>query len=449
MNESLLKERLNKIQNLERVETKTFEYAKNWLLNSQPIERFQINPFTLVTSDYSLNSILPIFLHGVIKEIFTLNWQMHCPHCNMVTDSFHSLRETKSLSHCKMCEKDYQPDFKDRVEITFSLNKDIENLELPPFCTPPPSLFPLIEFVLPKGSSLENTIDLPEGEYRYFCPITLSKGILYVKGDSSEVQEIEVNQLEAEFDKKEIHIHAGKVHFVAKNPTAPIAGLFLHKNILMDEIPLSSLKPRLNGIMLQHFPLFSKLFGSEVFTGRERLLISSITLLFTDITASTKMYETLGDIKAYNIVRDHFDILLEEIQNHEGIIVKTIGDAVMASFPKNSNAINAIFSATNRMKEYNLAKEIPEKVFLKIGVHRGSAILVNLNDRLDYFGSTVNKAARIQSISKTEQISISEEVFSDKEVRSILKANGIDRVSKSLHNLKGIEGKHSIYQFKI
>jgi class 3 adenylate cyclase len=449
MNESLLKEKINKIQYLEKVETKTFTYILNWLLNSEPIERFQINPYNLITVDHSLNLILPIFLHGVIKEAFTLNWQMHCPHCNMVTDSFHSLRETKSLSNCKMCEKDYTPDFKDRVEVTFSLTKDIEDLELPAFCTPPPSLFPLIEFVLPKGSSSENTLELPEGEYRYFCPITLSKGILYVNGNSSDTQEIEVNQLEGEFDKKEIHIQSGKVHFVAKNPTAPIAGLFLHKNVLNDEIPISSLKPRLNGLTLQHFPLFSKLFGAEVLSGRERLLISSVTLLFTDITASTKMYETLGDIKAYNIVRDHFDILLNEIQSKNGIIVKTIGDAVMASFPKNSNAFESIFSASKKMKEYNLAKEIPEKVFLKIGVHRGSAILVNLNDRLDYFGSTVNKAARIQSISKTEQISISEEVFLDKEVQSILKANGINRVSKSSHNFKGLEGMYSIYQFKL
>ncbi len=118
----------------------------------------------------------------------------------------------------------------------------------------------------------------------------------------------------------------------------------------------------------------------------------------------------------------------------------------MASFQKNVNSFDAIFSAMKRMKEYNLIKDISESVFLKIGIHIGAAILVNLNDRLDYFGSTVNKAARIQSISKSEQISFSEEVFSDKEVRSILRANGINRVSKSSRNLKGIEGKYSIYQ---
>ena len=118
----------------------------------------------------------------------------------------------------------------------------------------------------------------------------------------------------------------------------------------------------------------------------------------------------------------------------------------MASFQKNVNAFDAIFTAMKQMKEYNLNKDISESVFLKVGIHKGAAILVNLNDRLDYFGSTVNKAARIQAISKSEQISFSEEVFSDKEVRSILRANGITQVSKSTHNLKGIEGKYSIYQ---
>lgn len=447
MNIVLLKERLVKIKNKESVSLEALEYVENWIINSEPIERFQINVYTVVNDNYSLNSILPIFLHGVIEEAFTLNWQMHCPHCNMVTDSFHTLREAKSISNCKMCEKEYSPDFKDRVEVTFSLNKDIEDLNLPPFCTPPPSLNPLVEFVLPKGNSMESTIELEKGEYRYFCPITLAKGILFIDGEkSNDLQEIEISQLEVDYDKKEIHLQPGKIHIVGKNIGAPIAGLFLHKNILMDEIPIAMIKPRLNGITLQHFPLFSKLFGTEVLSGRERLVISSVTVLFTDITASTKMYETLGDVKAYNIVRDHFEILLSEIQNSQGIIVKTIGDAVMASFQKNLDSLEAIFSSMKRMKEYNRDKDISEAVFLKIGIHRGPAILVNLNDRLDYFGSTINKAARIQSISKSEQISFSEEVFSDKEVRSILKANGIHRVSKSLHNLKGIEGKHSIYQ---
>jgi adenylate cyclase len=450
MNEVLLKERLVKIRDKESVSLHALDYVEEWILKSQPIERFQINPYSLVNAHYSLNSILPIFLYGISLEAFTLNWQVHCPHCNMVTDSFHSLREAKSISSCKMCEIDYTPDFKDRVEVTFSLAQDIEDLELPPFCTPPPSLHPLLEFELPKGNSMESTIELEEGEYRYFCPITLSKGILFVESTkASNMQEIEINQLEKEFDKKEIRIQSGPVHIIGRNLEAPIAGLFLHKNKLLEEIPIALMKPRLSGITLQHFPLFSKLFGGEVLSGRERLVISSVTLLFTDITASTRMYETLGDLRAYNIVRDHFEILLSEIQNKEGIIVKTIGDAVMASFQKNVNSFEAIFSGMRRMKEYNLNKDISEKVFLKIGVHRGPAILVNLNERLDYFGSIVNKAARIQSISKSEQISFSEEVFSDKEVRSLLLKNGFKRVTKSSHSLKGIEGKQSIYQINI
>lgn len=450
MNEVLLKERLVKIRDKESVSLQALDYVEEWILKSQPIERFQINPYSLVNEHYSLNSILPIFLYGISLEAFTLNWQMHCPHCNMVTDSFHSLREAKSISSCKMCEKDYTPDFKDRVEVTFSLTKDIEDLDLPPFCAPPPSLNPLLEFALPKGNSMESTIELEAGEYRYFCPITLAKGILYVENTkASKMQEIEITQLEKDYDKKEIRIQSGPVHIIGRNIGAPIAGLFLHKNKLLEEIPIALMKPRLSGITLQHFPLFSKLFGAEVLSGRERLVISSVTLLFTDITASTRMYETLGDVRAYNIVRDHFDILLSEIQNKEGIIVKTIGDAVMASFQKNVNSFEAIFSAMKRMKEYNLNKDISEKVYLKIGVHRGPAILVNLNERLDYFGSTVNKAARIQSISKSEQISFSEEVFTDKEVRSLFLKNGFNRVAKSSHNLKGIEGKHSIYQINI
>ncbi|MCB1201256.1 MAG: adenylate/guanylate cyclase domain-containing protein [Leptospiraceae bacterium] len=452
MNKELLNLRFKKIeQSLESsvdIKKERIDYIKQWLQNSTPEQRFQINIFNLVNDHHKVSDLLPVFLYGVKYELLTLNWQLHCPHCNMVTDSFTSLKEASGDSHCKMCEVDFTADFHERVEVTFNLSKDIEDIKLPAFCTPPATLKPVIEFNLPKGAHEEAEIELKPGEYRYFCPITLSKGILTVSENSANTSnEVHIVQLEDRFEITQQTVKPGKLKIIADNPGANIAGLFIHENKLADELALTALKPRLTGMMLQHFPLFTKLFGTEVLSGRERMVISSVTLMFTDITASTRMYETLGDAKAYNIVRDHFDILIAEIEGHGGIVIKTIGDAVMGSFTSTEMAWQALMSAKKRMDAYNESKNVAEKVHLKIGLHRGPAILVNLNERLDYFGSTVNKAARIQSLSGTEEVSFSTEIHEDPATIPILKSEGVKKLKRIQRNLKGIEGEHTVFQF--
>lgn len=423
-------------------------HVHGWLLASRPDERYQINAFNLATEEFALPDILEVLLLGIAKEVFTLSWQLHCPHCDMITDSYSTLNSVHGGSHCKMCDADYTADFHERVEVTFTLAKDIEDLNLPPFCAPPAALKSLISLQIPMRESREADIELTSGEYRYFCPITLSRGIIDVAGEpTAEVQQMQVTQLEGRFAVERVQLKPGKVHIVAENLGAPIAGLFVHENKLPNSLALAQLKPRVTGMMLQHMPAFQRLFGKEALSNRERMNISAVTIVFTDISASTQMYERLGDARAYNIVRDHFEILISAIEVHGGIIIKTIGDAVMASFIENAAAMRAIFAAQAQMQAYNEVKAIDEKVRLKIGMHRGPAILVNLNDRLDYFGSSVNKAARVQSAAGSDEVSLSREVVDDPKVQRELLQHGIRRLKRVRRSLKGLEGKHEILRF--
>jgi class 3 adenylate cyclase len=171
--------------------------------------------------------------------------------------------------------------------------------------------------------------------------------------------------------------------------------------------------------------------------------------MFTDITGSTRMYETLGDTKAYNIVRDHFEIFFESIEKYGGKVIKTIGDAVMASFISNEQAIMAAVGAVTRFREYNLTRPQAEWIQVRIGLHRGTALLVNLNSSIDYFGSTVNKAARIQNLSKSDEVSFSEEVYNDPAFLTALQAAGVSEIHKRVEDLKGIQGAQVAYTARI
>lgn len=160
------------------------------------------------------------------------------------------------------------------------------------------------------------------------------------------------------------------------------------------------------GLDLLLVPAFHKLFSGEAPPVDESLKISRVTILFTDLRGSTAMYAELGDPKAYRMVRDHFEILRGAIERHRGVFIKTIGDSVMASFASGADAVRAAFEAQAELR--NRIAEIGGELILKAGIHSGACLAVNLNDRLDFFGTAVNTAARLQSLSGGSDVIISE-----------------------------------------
>src|SRR4028119_637680 len=448
MNIELLIQRIEKLKKRPDANAIAINTIKEWLLGSNLLKRLRINPHSVATdSGFDLDGIISEFLYGVKTGLFDLHWDVHCPHCNMITAEFNDLADASALSFCEMCERDFEVDFLDRVEVTFSLNKEIEDPKLSPVCAPPPVLKAKFQLVTPFNETDSAIVTLEKGRYRYCCPLTCTKGILVVEGEKTEErQKIQLKQLPGkEFDQKKLSVRPGQVKIELTNIGHRLSGMIMHAEELLDELTLDQLPPRLSGLQIIHFPDYKSLFGDQVLSGRERMKIRSATIMFTDITGSTRMYEKLGDARAYNIVRDHFEILFEAIEQQGGTVIKTIGDAVMASFVTNEQAIKAAAKALEGLQKYNIARPEDEQLRVKFGIHRGSAVLVNLNNRLDYFGSIVNKAARIQDASKSYEISFSDEVYTDKSFLATLRTIGVSGIQKHFEDLKGIDGRQLVY----
>jgi class 3 adenylate cyclase len=448
MNEELFQQRMNQIRKIKPSLVMGLDEVTEWILQSDVFTRHRINPFVIQSqAGLGLRKVVAILLAGTKAGAFRMHWDLHCPHCNMITDEFSSLRESRGHSHCKMCNSSFLADFHKRVEVTFSLHPEIEVVDIPANCAPPPKLKPLVEIGIPKGGREMRSIEITEGRYRFFCPITMAKGILEVSGPvSSETQVLEVTQLiDASYDKMHAQLQPGKVDVIFKNPDTPFSGLFLISDDLKEELGLEDTGIRLTGLQAIHYPEFQEFFGTDTLSVKEKMSISKVAILFTDITGSTKMYEELGDIKAYELVREHFDLLIDIIQMQGGVIVKTIGDAVMASFVQSENALQTVFKCIDKFSHFNEPRDFREQIHVKFGIHEGSCILVNLNDRVDFFGTTVNKAARIQGLATKDEFCISEEMFLSHATKDILKINGVTRVRRSQKALKGLSGSHSVY----
>ncbi len=224
----------------------------------------------------------------------------------------------------------------------------------------------------------------------------------------------------------------------------------IRDDIMADKMFMWKKPTAVKGADIIQNPIFRELMGEEVLLPDQSLEIMKTTILFTDIKGSTQMYTDLGDSKAFHLVRDHFRILFNEIKKYNGVPVKTIGDAVMGSFTNQAEALKAALESQKSLISYRNSKTKPEneRIEVKIGLHTGTTLVVNLNGKLDYFGSTVNMAARIQGIANPNEVVISENIFKNEESRKII-ISYTKTVTKSKRVFKGLNGEYTIYQIML
>ncbi|MET1026773.1 MAG: adenylate/guanylate cyclase domain-containing protein, partial [Dongiaceae bacterium] len=182
---------------------------------------------------------------------------------------------------------------------------------------------------------------------------------------------------------------------------------------------------------------FREIYRTDVLGIDQRFKITSMTFLFTDLKGSTELYERVGDLAAFDLVRAHFQALTKIVAQEGGAIVKTIGDAVMATFVNPRQGFNAALRMLDAIDELN-DKVGRTDLRLKIGLHQGSCLAVTLNERQDYFGQAVNIASRLQSLAESHSILTTDAVVNDIDVKSIIAQNslGISRREELLRGLK-------------
>jgi class 3 adenylate cyclase len=217
---------------------------------------------------------------------------------------------------------------------------------------------------------------------------------------------------------------------------------------MIQEKKLRMPDPHVTGLDCMHVPRFRDIFEDDVLSYNESLAIKNVAILFTDIKGSTAMYEQLGDARAYRVVRDHFDIMFKIIPEFGGVVVKTIGDSIMASFISAKSGVEAAIAIDHAFSEYNSGGLRDQEIVVKMGLHAGPTIMVNLNKRLDYFGKVVNLAARIQTQAQENHILISDDVRNDPEVIAALRPYVKSLLRREVP-LRGIVGTQRLYRLKL
>jgi class 3 adenylate cyclase len=190
--------------------------------------------------------------------------------------------------------------------------------------------------------------------------------------------------------------------------------------------------------------VFRDLYHTDTLDIDQRLKVTSLTFLFTDLKGSTELYERVGDLAAFDLVKAHFRALTEIVAAETGAVVKTIGDAVMATFPTPDRAVAAALRMRDAMRSLSRERQ-GDDLLLKIGIHEGPCLAVVLNDRQDYFGQTVNIAARVQGLAASRSILASGSVVEDPQSRAVLRDNGLTPVARN-ELIRGVSDGVAVYE---
>ena len=425
---------------------------------------FRANPITYAT-DRGLDEItgVNLFLHATHVGIFEFTWGLLCPGCRAFLNTPSSLKSLKDSKYCPLCEMDIMGVLDQNVEVAFTVSPTIRSIRFHDLGSLDfrkdgfaiifsPSLViqhsfygALAKLIIDTGSvepgqTFEKRIALEEGSYS-LMDVFNHHGAFFRVESNAPTQLLHVDLLRERMIPNQKALKPDSQTLQFKNRTDGVLHYLLMHNLHahFKSCPFDApqekpqLRAHLDGKTLITSQVFRDLFGAASIPAEGGTELKNLTILFTDLKDSTQMYDRIGDLRAFSLVRQHFDLLRDVVASKGGSLVKTIGDAIMACFAEPVSAVDAAIAMSRDVTE--VVGE--EKLQLKIGLHSGPCIAVESNDRLDYFGQTVNIAARIQALAAANEITCTDAVLEAPGVSPLIE-NACLHATRSHVGLKGI-----------
>jgi class 3 adenylate cyclase len=471
VSEKLLDERLAKLETARAWSPRLVSKLEGHIRSADDEALFRINPLAFAAErGLAEDEVIDLLLHAAAIGLFRMDWLLLCPKCACVVESLATLKGVHHFYHCNACQIDLEASLDDQIAVTFTISPEIRRIvfhhpeQLSPmdYCfkygatrdgvLPDGRPFADIKMALtkavshlPPGETTRMTIEATQGTIYGASPEGRAGLVLSIEGTPSPTEQVAQILYDQPVRKHTVgSVAPGSITFEVKNATTERGTLFLAvlpPGVKVGQAPIT-FRPFLTGKRVLTTQAFRDLFRSEVIRASEGIGIRDITLLFTDLKGSTALYDRIGDLNAFALVQQHFERLQDITVRYQGAVIKTIGDAVMAAFLNPKDALQAALAMRVEIAGSN-GGQPDRQLILKIGIHKGAAIAVTLNDRLDYFGQTVNIAARVQHLADADEIYVSEAAYEDAGLRTVLEPF---QVELKIASLRGVQQDQRVFR---
>ncbi|HUR57032.1 MAG TPA: DUF5939 domain-containing protein, partial [Opitutaceae bacterium] len=392
-----------------------------FIASADDLATARIRPYALA-DDWQADrtDTLHLCLHATRAGLLDFSWDLVCPHCRGAKPGQNSLGGVHADAHCDSCHIDFTVNFDQSVELTFTPNASVRPVQRADYCVGGPQVTPHIVAQQRLGS----------GERRAL-PLALKPGRYRVRAvELAEQHSFRVAAGGAASARVDLGASSLGESIVAPNGELLVVNATAAPQLAIVE-HLSWSDQSTTAAEVTSLQLFRDLFSKEVLRPGEQISVGSMTVVFTDLKNSTQLYQDIGDAPAFGRVLTHFEILKAAVAAENGCIVKTMGDAIMAVFPRPVAALRAVAHAQRWLASpagialpagVSVPPSSLKPLALKAGIHVGPCLAINQNERLDYFGTTVNTTARLCGLCTGTDLILSSAVRADAEVGAYLES---------------------------
>jgi serine/threonine protein kinase/class 3 adenylate cyclase len=347
---------------------------------------------------------------GAADGVLMLLWDILCPVCRIPSQVLGTLRSLKDHGHCEACRLDFELDFENSVEVIFRVHPEIRETDLGTYCVGGPAHSPhvLAQARVAAGERMLIDLSLETGSYRLRGPqLPHAIDFRVEPGHAPRKWEVDLKQ--------------GPVSSLPRTLRTGTQVLDLtnrfDREILIRIERLAPREDALTAARASSLAIFRELFPGEVLSPGQLINLDTVTLLVTDIDRSGDLYAELGDAKAFGILFEQFQKIEQVVRQAGGALIKTFHEGSVSAFADPSAAVASALELVRSLQEGKLTRDLR----LKIGIHRGPAMVATLNEHLDYFGSTVSIASHLPKLARGGQIVLTRPVAADPRVSALLK----------------------------
>jgi class 3 adenylate cyclase len=474
VNEEELEQRLGLVEMARSWSPRVISKLENAIRSYQDDDLYRFNPVRhAIQTGMAESEAIALFLHATRAGLFTMEWHLVCTSCGHLVESLRDMGNLHSHYDCDMCFAGNEATLDDSIHVTFTVSPEIRRIAfhepdtLPiedfyfkyrmakgirplPLPAEPTVVDVLLSWTklliyLKPGEKQTIELDAPIGSFfrisdllnNTICVVMLGPALseqkqhvqIALTGQKLRIMDREVLPAKPPAFHYNIEqvctLPGGKIVFELENRTSERSSVWITLFPQDFQPPLLEFEAFLSGKRLLTDPTFRDLFGDEALDESQSISIKNITFLVSDLKGSTALYDAVGDVQGYHLVRRHFAALTRAIAGHSGAVVKTIGDEVMATFADPVDAVGAAIDIAREVEEMN--RTLSERLCLKMGIHGGHCLLVTLNDRIDYFGQTVNIACRVLRLAKGGELCLSIDLCENPQVIDLLDRFGVPR----------------------
>lgn len=345
--------------------------------------------------------MLRTLLHAVTLGIVEMRWALVCPSCRTANDQVTSLAEIGNDSHCQLCDLSYGIELDRAVEATFVPHPSVREVTNQMFCIGGPWRTPHVVVQAVIDERQTKTLDAPaeSGRFRLFA----RGGAIASVEVAEDAPDSAKTTLRADgLTPAELRVAPAGTVTVENATDDPL-------HVKIERLGYATLAATAH--VVTTMSEFRRFFSKDLLKPSTPLKVASCAILFSDLTGSTALYTRAGDAAAFRLVDDHFDVLRKVIDEHAGVVVKTMGDAIMASFIEPIVCVRAAIACLYAFEKFRVDADNGELTGIKLGLYAGPCYVITANDTIDYFGQTVNCASRVQHCAETGEIVFEEAVW--------------------------------------